>query len=191
MGLQESRDPVETMLHGFDGMAHVGRLVSPWFPESFRHDEWPQVGAVQLGFEFAGVSFPPEASCAPPVQVNCAHRSADDARSFAISESVVHEKRKTLVNRGVELRIVSLIDHGLRLDEVAGSVNKEKRACTRFSRQWWSCRGAAPRVRKAGPPLSPGSTPILSCSHELLDTGILCAAVPVVFPALLGSSSAP
>ncbi len=29
-------------------------------------------------------------------------------------------------------------------------------------RTWWSCRGAAPRVRKAGPPLSPGSAPILS-----------------------------
>ena len=44
---------------------------------------------------------------------------------------------------------------------------------------WWSCRGTAPRVRKAGLVLSPGSASNLSWALGLLETGIPCAATSV------------
>ncbi len=39
-------------------------------------------------------------------------------------------------------------------------------------KNWWSCRGAAPRVRKAGPKLSPGSASIFTYSNVLLKAWI-------------------
>jgi len=43
---------------------------------------------------------------------------------------------------------------------------------------WWSCRGAAPRVRNAGPAFSPGSASTLSWAPALLEAGISSAAAP-------------
>src|SRR5579884_1628771 len=53
--------------------------------------------------------------------------------------------------------VLWLVDHVFDAIHGGGSTIRQL-----LNLNWWSCRGAAPRVRKAGPPLSPGSAPILS-----------------------------
>ncbi len=112
MRVKKSRDSVETVLHRLDGVPRVHRLVSAGVPKAFGNHEWPQVGAVQFGLEFARVSVPGEVDLrGPPFKLNSSP-SVRIRRAARNAEPLVQKESKTRVNSGVELRNSTLRHHG-------------------------------------------------------------------------------
>ena len=88
--------------------------------------------------------------------------------------------RPSLANKGPALVRRAFFDQVSPLSQAADLIPGfgEKAIHWDTARNWWSCRGTAPRVRIAGPMLSSGLVSNLSYAARRPETGLRAVAAP-------------